>query len=1184
MLMKNHPSSLGRCLLLVLLLCGTIAVKAQTYSVSYNNQTVEQVIQDLRQRTGYQFVYQKQVVEGAPRISCDYRGLDLRELLNRVLLNGAGIDYEIVKRSIILKKAQHRARNNFYKKNVSGVVVDENDEPLAGVVVRQVGARGGATTDADGQFTILVEGTHSELEFSYLGYQLRQVAMPRKEPFIRVRLEPNEQQLSEVLVTGYQNIKRENAVGSYQTISAKKLDSHYTGTLTSRLEGQVPGLVAYNNGTGKTGEEQLTIRGVSSFSARTNPLVVVDGLPIEGSLETVNPYDIETINVLKDASAASIYGARASNGVIVITTKRAHQEKLVIDVNADLTISEKQTYGNRQWASVAQLLDLEERNFNHVLGDESAYAGLLSDYQTNPHALSLASRLMMGHHTGDISDADYQSQMAQWRTNDYRSEWRDAMLRTRVLQQYNVALRSQGKKLNSNLVFNYKGDNLGIYRENDRTFNMGYQGDAAITKWLDMSFGLNVISERSRTHSDGTTENYLGINGFAPYLSLYNADGSRAALEGTIYLQEPALLANAYGFKNAVYNLLDERDMNFLKGRRTNIRSYAHATFKILPELNVSTKFQYEDISYKGEAYHEPNSYYVRSIYNIATASDGTHYLPEGGILKTNHQTGDYYTFRAQANYDKTFLEKHAVSAIAGFEYRQTHNRYLNDVFFGYDDQTQTNQNRMMNLQGWMNDFSSALGANYSAAPYAPTDADYQTTDVLHRFYSYYFTANYTYDARYAAQFSYRVDKADLFGADPKFRGRPLWSVGASWNMHNESWMKPISWIDILKLRASYGVTGNIDSSVSSYLTAAIAVSDVTGQKYATLNTPPNEDLRWEKTATWNAGVDFSFLHNRISGALDFYVRNSSDLLTLTDVDPTTGWTSLNINNGKARNTGVELQLNAAIIQPQTMNDLGVNIGFGIAYNKNKVTRADHDPTSGYEALGTLHEGRPVNALYSYRFAGVQTDDEGSRAMGWYDHEGNIHSSDIASGEFSKEDIVYSGGLDPKLTWNLTPEITFRGFSLSGMFTFYGGHYMRCNVENWTPEGNYNGYGTLNSLEAVPAAYLDYWNQTSAQWAAVPNGYPSYNMINAANAQFIDQTVQHADYLKLRYITLGYDFPKRWISHLGIGSLRLRVQMNNIFTWARNRYDIDPEANDPVSGIATLKAPHSYTMSLAVGF
>lgn len=1156
-----------------------LVAKAQKVSVNYRDVAVEKVIKDLRKQTGYQFFYKKDLFSKDASVTCKYDNITLKQFMDRVFYEELGVDYEISKGTVVLKKAAES--RPFFKRNVSGMVTDMNDEPVTGATVMLKGTSTGVTTDLEGQFTILAEGKEPELEFSSLGMRTKTVKVRRGDKsFVIVQLDYDEKLLNDVLVTGYQNIKRENATGAYQKVTAKQLDERYTTDVVSRLEGQIPGLTIYSNGNNGEGENAMSIRGVSSFQARTSPLVVVDGLPIEGSIETVNPYNIESITVLKDASAASIYGARASNGVIVITTKRAKTEAVDIDFNADLTISNKLSYSNRGWANASELLQLEEYNFNYVASNPTLYNNLVSTYQANTRSLSIASRFMLQHKMGQVSDADYEKQMSQWRSNDYRKEYADAMWRNQIQHQYNLAIRTKGKKLNSSIVLNYKGDNLGVVKESDNTFQASYLGDLNVAKWLDLSFGVNLISERAKTHYSEAYSSYNGINSFAPYLSMYNADGSLADMEADIYLGEPALSDTSLDLKPAAYNLMNELNRNFTKMRRNNIRSFVHANFKILPELSVSTKLQYEDIIYKGETYLESDSYYMRTLYNLGT-SGGTHYIPDGGMLKSCHENGDYITFRAQANYNKVFAEKHAVDAIAGFEYRDTHTRSSNNLLLGYDDATQTNMNNLVNFNDLQYLTSSDVGTYYSILGSAPGEDDFATTDVTHRFYSLYFTGNYTYDSRYAASFSYRVDKTDLFGADPKFRGRPLWSVGASWNMHNETFMKDIQWLDVLKLRASYGLTGNIDQSVSSYLTASIAVNDVNGQKAATLNTPPNDQLRWEKTASWNFGLDFSFLKSRLTGSLDVYSKTSSDLLALTDVDPTTGWSSLTINNGKARNTGVELQLNATILEAKTSDGLGINAGFNIACNNNKVLRIDHKPSSGSEALRTMHEGDPINSLYSYRYAGVVTSEDGAQNYSWYKKDGTVSTSSISTGEFTPEDVVFSGGLDPKVTMGFVPEITWKGFSLSAMFAYYGGHYMRARVEDWTHEGSEYGYGSLLDIEAIPSSYLNYWNAAD-KTTAIANGYHGATTIGSYS--YIDKTVVPADFLKLRNIVLGYNFSKKICNSLGINSLRLRVQMNNVATWVRNSLGVDPEANNPVSGYSTYKTPKSYTMSLSVNF
>lgn len=1200
--MRKYKRVIFTIFLALLLTLVPMGAAAQKYSVTYKNTNIEQVIQDLRKRTGYDFVYQKQVLQDVGAVTATYKHMTLEQILNRIFLDEDDVDFDIVGKTVVLSKSKGNVKQ--IKRTITGTVTDSEGESLPGASIRVVGSETGTITDTDGQFSILIEGKKPVLRVSYIGMKEQDVPVnTSKDKFLVIRLEDDTKLINEVVVTGYQKLKRENATGAYSTITADEMANRYSGTIVSNLEGKVPGLISYNNGLNDGGESALTIRGVGSFNAKTNPLVVVDGLPIEGSIESVNPYEIDKITVLKDASAAAIYGARASNGVIVITTKQAKSGKLTVDFNADLTISEKNDYSNFGWASAAEMIELEQYNFNYLknAADQSGMESLLNYYDTNRGVLSPVSRLLTANYLGELSDDELNSTLAKWSKNNYRKEWQDAYERTQILQQYNLALRVQGRNLASSVVLNYKGDNNGKVNEHSNAINFSYRGDLKATPWLNLAFGVNILSERSKTHISEVT-GWGNIYSFQPYESMYNDDGTAAELEADTYTGEESLSNSEYGLKKVTYNPLEEVNMNFEKTRRTNIRSFLHADFQILPEWKASAQFQYEDIYYKSDAYREADSYVMRNLYNLYTqggtsyeydwdlddyvevTKETAHYIPDGGMLTTQTSEGAYWTFRAQTDYAKTFGEKHFVEAAAGFEYRQTRTKSYGNLLLGYDEQTQTNSNSMVNF-GELRDIqgsNSALGTNYYMYG-APDEESFTTSDELHRFYSLYFTGGYTYDHRYAASFSYRVDKTDLFGADPKFRGRPLWSVGVSWNLHNERFMKKYSWVDMLKLRLSYGLTGNIDQTVSSYLTATIGTNYINGSKQATLNTPPNDQLRWEKTATWNLGADFSFLSNRLSGSLDLYRKKGSDLLTVTDLDPTTGWSSLTINNGEALNKGVELQLNGVIVKPAKRNSLGVSASLNFAYNKNEVTSVSHQPSTGYDALlsYTLHEGYPVHSLFSYRYAGMEEED-GIQYFCWKDANGDIHTSDITTEDFTVNDAVYSGSLDPKYTAGFTPEITYGGFSLSAMFSFYGGHYMRARVSDWSSEGWETGYSTRNfsEIEAVPSSYLNYW-RSDDKTLYPANGYlGSYNIVG--NYYYMDTNVVHADYLKLRNIVLGYDFPRSVCQRLGINSLRLRVQVNNVATWTRNNLGVDPEANNPSNGTTLLRTPRSYTMSLAV--
>ena len=765
------------------------------------------------------------------------------------------------------------------EKTIVGTILDENSEPLPGATVRVKGTQIGTVTDIEGNFSIQTNSQASTLIISYIGMKTQTLHLQKETKYVRIQMEPDVTLMDEVIVTGYQNIKRENATGSYQLIGGKEMDSRYTGDIASNLEGRVPGLVAVTPDPYATGEDALSIRGIGTFEARTSPLIVVDGLPIEGGLNTVNPYDIDNITVLKDAAASAIYGARASNGVIVITTKRAKEDRMSIDFNADLVISERQNYDNYNWASAADIIQLEKYNFNAMLNEDPNLIQQQIDYANNGMISnqSQVMRLLLQNYQGLLSDADLNATLDKWSRNDYRKEWQDMHDRTKINHQYNLGIRVKGKNLSSSIVVNYMGGNMGAKRENESSLTFSYNGDLKVTPWWNLSFGVNVLNNRSKTHA---STSYNAMNSFMAYESMYNDDGSLKRMEADIYPGEEVLGNSLYGLKDPTYNFAEDMNYNFTKYRYTNVRTNVKTLFHLPVEgWTAQAQFQYEDITSRTQTRYDNASHFMRSLYDLYTTASQVsewvadpnfdwdsalmdpntdwsdpylgmmqvintqvnHAVPDGDLLSTGNVSSQFYTFRAQTQYTREF-GLHAVDALAGFEYRQTHTTTDNDLRYGYNDQTQTNLNLLTDWAFINNPTTGVLGTNY---PVFGAPSSFDTSDILHRYYSYYFTANYVYDQRYSLFGSYRVDRTDLFGADPKFRGRPLWSAGVSWNLNNESFMKPITWINALKLRASFGLTGNIDSSVSSYLTASIGTNRYNGENQGSLQTPPNDQLRW---------------------------------------------------------------------------------------------------------------------------------------------------------------------------------------------------------------------------------------------------------------------------------------------------------------------------------------------------
>lgn len=1071
-------------------------------------------------------------------------------------------------------------------RNITGTVTDDTGEPLAGASIMIKGVNTGTVTDIDGKFSIAVSQKDPVIKVTYVGMlpfekTLTDADMSHSLDIVMI---PNAAVMDEVVVTGFQNIKKENVTGAFQQVSAKDLDSRTVSSLAENLEGKVAGMVVSGN--------DITIRGTGTLNASSRPLIVVDGLPIEGTLEDINPYEVDKIFVLKDAASAAIYGARASNGVIVITTKKGLSDKIEVEFNADFTVFDKLKYADLNRVDASELLFLEENNFNWMINDEYANSQLTSQWGINGTLWNPMNKLMMNHYIGEVSDADYNAQVAQWKLNSYSGDWEDEMLHNRLEQRYNLSIRTRSKVMSNNIALNWTGDNTYNKNSHNNKLSLRYLGDIKPTKWFNTILGLQVdnIRTKGKLNSIGQSAyngsftgkfDMTGRTSFPEYLSFRNPDGTPALLQAYVDLNEPSLSNPAFGLKDESFVPLDELNLNTSNYRSTYTRGYVHLNFYPVDGLELSGKFQYEDLTGKRSNTAIAESYTARHLFNLFTEG-GKHKLAEGGIYDETNITDTSYTLRIQATYDKTFKNLHSINALAGYEYRWQKNNYKTNTLVGYDEQTLTHTTGLTNFNDLINATATDLGSLYSPA-YTYMTSDFGNFyESEHKYLSYYATANYTYDHKYTVSGSFRIDEADLFGADKKFTRRPLWSVGAGWNAQNEAFLQDVTWLTQLKPRFSYGVTGNINPNYSSYLTASTYTNTLIGSIRATLDTPPNDQLRWEKTKTFDFGIDFAFFNYRLYGSIDYYNKQGSDLLSLVDLDPTTGWTSLNMNNAATRNRGFELQLNGEILRAANPQQVGLHVSASLAYNNNKITELNHISTTGWAAIQSsdYKEGRPVRSLYSFKYGGVIYDEDGYQNICWEGADGELYDIDIQNKSFTPEDVVYSGNLDPKWSGSFTPTVTYQNFTLSAMTAFYLGHYMRINYNKWS-------YTTGMSYgNSAPKEYLGYWEASESEREnLIGNGYMMTGCSLYPNhVYFADQNVDHADYLKLRNIVLTYSFPNKITRKIGMSSLKLRAQMNNVATWARNKEGVDPERVNYLTGEWSVGTPRSYTFSVSATF
>ena len=1143
----------------------------QNVTIVNKSMTVKQFFAEVKKQTGLNFIYSTDLAAKLPRVTVNANNRPLREVLDEVM-HKVNCRYEIEGNIVTITRriAGERVRN------VSGTVTDESGEPLIGVSVCIDDSKVCTITDSKGFYTLKVPANACTLKFSYLGMSNAEVRLGNgRNPVSRSVQMSTDHELSEVVVTGYQEISRPKMTGSVTTITSSKLDERYTTNIMNNLEGRVAGLSTYNG--------KMTIRGTSSLYAETTPLLVVDGVPVEGSIDDLNPYDIESVNVLKDAAANAIYGARASNGVIVVTTKNAKKAgKIDIDFAANLTIYEKKNvdYADNFYMTPAQQVDTEANYWDYYFfhNDGEVTDPIKNAEQAITQGTQAVTPIQYAYYQrakGEISDAELQSQLDALKKNNYAKDYADAVYKQRVMQQYNLSLRGRSDKFTNNLTLNYKYDNSGLINHFANQFNAQYKGSYEVAKWLTASFTINGIYSKQK-EAGYDYGSYASIWAQPAYMPFYNADGS---VKGQHYWYDgDDYLTFDSPFEDLSSNPVDEFAKNTQITRRQYMRYHGDLLFKIFDGLTANAQFVYETNHNTVEWMAEQDSHVMRTMRNACyyMGADGTYknYVPTtGGMLRTTNTDGRYWTARGQLNYSKTF-GKHDIMAIAGMEFRETKQTGSKALMLGYDDQLQTSSTHTIDF-GTLSTmtysplfFGASGGYPISQFVFSPYMEDGMgvVAEQHHKYASGYFNLTYTYDEKYNVFASFRKDYADVYGLNAKFRGTPLWSVGAGWLIHNEDFMKDIKWINFLKLRASYGVTGNIYQGATSYMTASSgSLNSYTNLPYGTIESPANPNLKWEQSRTTNIGIDFGLLDNRLRGSIDYYNKVGKDIFSNRTLDPTTGFSSMFVNMASMCNRGIELQLTYDWLRAANRKGWSWTTNFTMSHNKNIVTSVENPSTRAYQLTSNPYvEGYPSSALWSYRFAGI-SDQEGEKGQTlWYIEDGG--KSHYASGK-STSILEYSGQSEPKVIMGMDNSVRWNGFSFSILMAYYGGHKMRALAESET--------FTVPST-AIASYFLNAWTPEKPTSTPGIGRYASRSLGSEPDES--DISIHHADFLKIRNIVFGYDFPQQWIKHLGMNRLTLRFQIDNPkYLWVANSVHVDPET-------LGLRNPSSFIFGLNVNF
>lgn len=1038
---------------------------------------------------------------------------------------------------------------------VTGVVMDGElqGEPLIGATVSvgdgKVGQ--GTITDYNGHFTLKVPAGTKKLTVSYVGYESRVINLETGKMEYMVSLPADSKHLSEVVVTGYQKIDRRKLTASVSQLNLSEEAVGAVKNIDQALAGQIAGLSAVTASGAPGAPVKIRIRGTASINGVQEPLWVLDGIPMEGndvpavenlndiddlyqtSIAGLNPSDIENITVLKDAAATAIYGARAANGVIVITTKKGKEGRPVINFSTKLTYSPK--------VSIDRLNLL---NSNEKVGLELDL--LRSDYTYREHKGGVANILdelgeFNAYKTGGW---DALSPTAQQRINHLRTidtDWNDILFRNVFNREYNVSISGGSERSHYYASAGYYKEQGVVKGVENNRYNVTLKSDFKINKILKL--GLSIFANQREqdsymTDTGGFTNPVYYSRRANPYFEPYNALG------GYNYDQ------NVQGRENEApnFNIFEESNNTSKKRVDRSVMAIVDAELQFNKHLKLTSQFGYQYDNFHLNRYAGQDSYAMRKAKEYASYTiDGVYrtILPDGGMTKKTDSHSSQWTWKAMLEYARRLGEIHDLEVMLGTEVRHVESEAQTSTAYGYDERTLTTQPVIFPTEN--------IARNYPL---------HEETHQENAYVSWFATGSYTLLYRYTLGASIRFDGSDVFGVAKKYRYLPLYSVSGLWRAKEEKFLRDVKWLSELSLRASYGIQGNIDKNTSPYLIGTFQRTSVLPGYVETVisaETAPNPDLKWEKTKNVNLGFDVAFLKNRIRLSVDYYYRKSTDLISSRKLPLETGFAYTSVNWASMKNTGWEIALNTRNISTKDFTwTTSVNLGF----NTNEVLNETVAENSTYPG----REGYPVSALFAYKTAGLDAEGyplfvakDGSLQTATEFFKLNRFGASTLTAEEQRNLYTYMGSEDPKCSGGFINNFEYKNWQLGINFMFNLGMKVRVQP-SYSPTYFDRGQNTNHDI-------LNRWTptHTNTDMATLMVNTPSKSAEYTHYAEYntysmLDLWVKDCNYWRLQSIRLGYKLPKEWLQHIGISSASLSLEGRNLLVFASN-YDnfLDPE-------------------------
>jgi TonB-linked SusC/RagA family outer membrane protein len=1043
---------------------------------------------------------------------------------------------------------------------IKGIIINEAGEPVSSATITLKGTKRIVLSGNQGTFEFTRVTSGDTLTVSSIGYETIERAITSNTSFLRITLPQESKKLQEVEIvnTGYQAIPKERATGSFDFIDNKTLNQQVGTNILKRIEGVSSGVLFDNNKlvNGQIKNDNITVRGLSTINASTAVLVVLDGFIYEGDINNINPNDIESITILKDAAASSIWGARAGNGVIVINTKKGKfDQKLKIGVNTDVIVNEKPDLNYLPQLSSADYIDVEQVLFNQGYFD----AAISSPYQ----ALTPAVEVFNYRRLGLISAADSASQVNSLKAIDSRKQYQKYFLRNNVTRQYGVNLSGGGSINAFALSMDYE-ENPGELKSLSDKINVHLENTLRPLKNLVITFGAYYTNSSST--SGLPPYNSIMVSGRqVPYLQFADAAGNALPV-ATAYRNQYTDTAGGGKLLDWKYYPLDDYRHNVTKSTLNELYSNIGIQYKISKAFNAEIKYQYQRQDLKTGQVADINSFTTRSLVNQFTQIDNStgtviNIIPKGGIKNLYDSYIGSYTLRGQLNFNDTW-GKNNVAAIVGSEVRQVQSASDQNVIYGFNEDPLKYSNVDL-----VNYYPTYVDGSYQQIP-----GNLSISSTANRFVSFYGNASYAYKSKYIVSASARQDGSNIFGANANDKWKPLWSAGLNWKLSKESFYR-ISFLSALGIRATYGYSGNVDltktaAAVANYFTDAPG----TGYPMVRIRSINNPNLRWEKTGIFNLGIEFTLTGGRLSGSIEYYHKKGTDLYGQTLYDYTTWGASPYITENVAAisEKGVDIVLNSLNFD----GNFKWNTTFFFNYNNNKTTKYDLPQSnqiisklgSGVGIIPVI--GKPLYSISAYKWGGL---DENGNPQGYLNGKKSISYDSIFQEGLTKGidgNIVYIGPSSPVVFGSLINSFSFKRVTLSINLSYKLGYYFQKPTLSYSALINYGaGNKDFEKRWMKPGDEL----KTNVPSFIYPNDDSRDNFY-----QLSEINVLKADNIRIQYINLSWLIPLKQSS---LRNFEVYINCSNLgIIWRANKENIDPEYP------ATLKPEKSFAIGIRANF